>query len=422
MILQNLSISKLKEENILIFLFLFSFVIRIPVIYFFGDTGLEYEWKSLVENLIEYKQLGWKDCEFAYSITKLCLDSGFILPNLWMPPFYAYYLYIFTFLNLAEQSYIFLILSSQILFASISVAVFYKINKLFFSKKISFYSSALFSCFPLYLYSCSQISSISIQVFLTILFFYFFFQLTKKRSLSSIILFSLSSGLLILLRGEFYAILILTLIYLMFLKINIKQILLIILITSLTVSPYLIRNVLIFEKIVMTKSFGYNLWKGNHPHAIKNSLVVGAEIVDEAFQKELDLVPRDKYLRINFEKIFLERAIQNIKKEPVENIKLFFRKIISFLLIDFNSPDPNYYNPIHYLSVLLLGITSLIGIGLSDKKSNELNYLILIFFAYVFIFSTVSILPRYKLIIFPMQIIFTSVLIKSLAKFFYQNK
>ena len=95
---------------------------------------------------------------------------------------------------------------------------------------------------------------------------------------------------------------------------------------------------------------------------------------------------------------------------------------MSFIFIDLNSSYPGYYNPIHYLPVLLLGITSLIGIGLSDKKSNELNYLILIFFAYVLIFSTVSILPRYKLIIFPMQLIFTSVLIKTLARFFYQNK
>ena len=164
-----------------------------------------------------------------------------------MPPLYAYYLYFFSAFNLENQNYIQLILLTQILLSSLAVALLYEINKLFFSKKISFYSSVLFSCFPLYLYSCSQISSISIQVFLTILFFYFFFQLIEKRSLSSIILFSLSSGLLILLRGEFYAILILTLIYLMFLKINIKQILLIILITSLTVSPYLIRNFVIFD-------------------------------------------------------------------------------------------------------------------------------------------------------------------------------
>ena len=63
-------------------LFLFSFLIRIPVVIFYGDTNLEYEWKTLVDNLVEYKQLAWKDCEFSYSTTKVCLDEGFLLPNL----------------------------------------------------------------------------------------------------------------------------------------------------------------------------------------------------------------------------------------------------------------------------------------------------------------------------------------------------
>ena len=159
------SFNKNKEVYTLILLVLFSVSIRIPVVFVYGDAGLEFEWKFLVENLIEYKQLGWKNCEFAYSITKVCFEDGLILPNLWMPPLYAYYLYFFTFFNLQEQNYILLILSSQILLASVSVAVFYKINKIFFSNKLSLYSSVLFSLFPLYAYASSQISSISLQVF-----------------------------------------------------------------------------------------------------------------------------------------------------------------------------------------------------------------------------------------------------------------
>ena len=145
MLLNNYSFTKNKEIYTLILLVLFSVAIRVPIVFIFGDTGLEYEWKTLVENLTEYKQLAWKNCEFAYWITKSCLDDRFLLPNLWMPPLYAYYLYFFTFFNLEEQNYISLILSSQILFASISVAVFYKINKFFFSKKLSLFSSLLFS-------------------------------------------------------------------------------------------------------------------------------------------------------------------------------------------------------------------------------------------------------------------------------------
>ena len=422
MILSRFSAILDKEKNILIFLFLVSVLIRIPIAIIYGDTGLEYEWKTLVENLTTYKQLGWKNCEFAYFSTSVCLKEGFILPNLWMPPLYAYYLYFFTFFNLGDQNYIILILTLQILLTSISVPIFYKINKFFFSNRISLLGSLIFSLFPLYVYASSQVSSIAIQSFLTILFLYFFFQIIKKGNFLSILFFSFSAGLLILLRGEFYSILILSLFYLFFLRIGIKKILLIVLITSITISPYVIRNIITFDKFVMMKSFGYNLWKGNHPYAMENSFVVGSEILDANLKKKLDAVPRDKFLRFNFDKIFLEEMIKNVKKNPMDHLFLLLTKAASFMFIDFRSQDPNYYNPLHYLPVLFLGISSLIGMAYSNKKSSKLNYLILIFFAYVFIFSLVSILPRYKLIILPIQIIFTNVFFERIVKKIQFNK
>ena len=306
MYLNNYQHLKNKETYLLIFLFLFSFLIRIPIIYIFGDTSIEKEWGILVHNLIIHGQLVYERFD------------EFLLPNLWMPPLYAYYIYIFSFFGLESQNYVLLVLFSQVLLASISVAVFYKINTLFFSKKLSFYSSLLYSLFPLHLYACGQISSISLQTFLLILFFYFFFQVVKNKNFSSIALFSFITGLLILLRGEFSIISILSILYLfLFFKIPIKKVLLIFLITLVTISPYLIRNYLIFGKITIVKTFGYNLWKGNHPDAMKNSRVEGAERIDENLQKLNDAIPRDKFYRINRDKLFLDQAIKNITKEPI---------------------------------------------------------------------------------------------------------
>ncbi len=413
----------ITEKNIVFSLIFLTLIVRLPAIFVFGDTDLQFEWKFLVENLIEHKQLAWKNCEFDYSGTKLCLEKGELLPNLWMPPLYAYYLYAFSFLGSSEQGYIQLVLLSQAVFATVSIVLFYKLNKIFFSKNLSFFSSIILSFFPLYVYACTQISSISLQVFLTILFIYSFFKLIKINSFSSTFLFAFSAGLLILLRGEFYAILTLTLLYLLlFFKLKVKNILLIVLITLITISPYLVRNILVFEKVTMIKSFGYNLWKGNHPYALENSLIVGAEMVDENLQAELDKIPRDKNYRFQFDKLFLNKAVENILENPKEHIFLFIRKAVSFLLIDLRSPDPNYYNIFHYLPVLLIGLTSTVGIILSNKKSTKLNYLLLIFFAYVFIFSTVSILPRYKLIILPIQIIFTCDLIQKINKLINRNE
>ena len=225
----------------------------------------------------------------------------------------------------------------------------------------------------------------------------------------------MTSGLLILLRQEFVAVLVLSLSYAYtFYKISIKKIFLICVISLITISPYLIRNFIIFDTITITKTTGYNLWKGSHPMA---EGIEGSEIKDNNLRKKIDSIPKNKFYGLNYDNLFLNEAIKNIKDDPLRYLSLFFKKAISFLLIDLNSTAPNYYHPLHYLPVLAVGITSLIGVGASYKKTRKFNYFILILFAYVFIFSTVSILPRYKLIILPMQLIFTNILLESFKRF-----
>ena len=393
---------KLKQETLLlILLFIFSFFVRIPIIIFLGDTSVENEWEFLLYNLVNHKTLSFEEFD------------GFLLPNLLMPPLYAYYLYILSFFNLENQNFILLILFSQVLLASISVLIFYKINKFFFSQKISFYSSMLFSLFPLYIYACGQISSISLTIFLALLFYYYFFKISNNNKFTYTFLFAVIGGLLILLRREFILIIILSSFYLFFyFKTPIKNILLVFLISLITISPYLVRNYIIFEKIIIHSSFGFNLWKGNN----RNSKVEGSFLIEKNLQDKIDKVPKDKFYRINFDKVFLSEAIKNIKDDPLRYLTLYIKRTISYFFIDIESSKYNYYNRIHYLPVLLLGITSLIGIYLSDKKSYQLNYLIFIILFYIFVFSFFSIMPRYKLYILPLQIIFTSIFIDYVIK------
>ena len=118
-----------KETLIIIVLFFFSLFARIPVILILGDVTLDNEWGTLLYNLINHNTL---------SLQKF---DEFLLPNLWLPPLYAYYLYLLSFLNFENQDFVLLVLLSQVILASISVVIFYKLNKFFFSKKISTYSS-----------------------------------------------------------------------------------------------------------------------------------------------------------------------------------------------------------------------------------------------------------------------------------------
>ena len=406
MYLNNYQHLKNKETYLLIFLFLFSLLIRIPVIFIFGDTDLENEWQIIVNNLTNYGKL---------SITNF---GDFFVPNLFVPPLYVFYLYFFKVFNFSNELYIQVVLFSQTILSSFSIVIFYIINRSFFSNKVSIFGTLIFSLFPLHIYACSQISSAILQSFLIIIFFYFFFKTLKKNNFFNICFLSLTSGLLILLRGEFIILFILSTLYLaLFLKMNLKHITMIILLTIIVISPYLIRNIILVDKIIITQSIGYNLWKGNNSEAD----VEGKYYDDLNIIEKINKIPQDKYYEINLDKIFLKQGVKNIKNEPIKYFGLYVKKTLSLIFIDLNSSHHNYYHPLHYLPILFISITSIIGITLSKKNPYQINFLILFFIVNIAIVSVFFILPRFKLAIIPLQIIFSNILFEYIRKNFFKK-
>ena len=390
-------------------LFFISIISRVPVVLIYSDAYIQNEWGPLVNNLINNNTLS------------LIEFDGFLLPNLLMPPLYAYYLFIFSFLDLELKNFLLVVFFSQTFLSAIAVIIFYKINKFFFNDKVSFYSSILFSLFPIYLYSCSQISSASLTIFLALLFYYFFFKIRFKRKLKYIILLSLVSGMLILLRREFIGIVILSNFYLFFLcKLKVKDFIIIFLITLITISPYLIRNYIIFDKMIISSGLGYNLWKANNP----KSKVEGFQnyAINKKLKSKINEIPKDKFYRINENLIFLNEAIKNIKSDYERYILLYIKRFFYYFFIDLESTYPNYFNKLHYIPVLIISITSFFGILIYNKKSLNMNYLLLILFFYITTFAFFAILPRYKIYILPFQIIFTNILISYLIDKFYKKR
>ena len=96
MYLYNSQNLKNKEIFILVLLISASIIVRIPIILFFGDETLQNEWRILVSNLSTHGTLA-----FDYHQNEL---NKYLLPNIWMPPLYAYFLYFFSFFNLEDQN------------------------------------------------------------------------------------------------------------------------------------------------------------------------------------------------------------------------------------------------------------------------------------------------------------------------------
>ena len=378
-------------------LIILSFLLRLVTVYFIRDTHFDNEWNILLNNLINYK---------SYSF--YTFDAQ-LIPSVYLPPIYPFFLYLVKLVTSLEgKSLINSIIFIQIILSTYSIYLFFQINQNFFSRKMSLISSTIFSIIPLNLYACGQISSINFQIVFALLFLKFFLLVIKKQEIKNLVALSIATSLLILTRGEFILIFLIIIFFCALCKkIKIINVFKIILIVLLLISPYVVRNYIHFKQIIIVKSIGYNLWKGNNEF----STVQGYENYKNKEFKNLNNsiseLKKNKYYEINRDNIFLKEAKENLFKDPVRYTYLFLKKFISFYFIDINSTYPNYYNFFHFIPILIISILSIPGLLVFFKKKKfENNFIGIYLFLNLFIFSVFFILPRYKLAILPIQIIF----------------
>lgn len=391
-----------------------NIILKIFLLKEFGDTELDNEWGVLFENLYYNGALSYR-----------FLDDKFI-PSVYMPPLYVYFIYCIKIIFPNNFDIVKLVLYCQIILSAAASFYFLKINLYFFPKKISFFSFIIFSFFPIYMYSNLQVSSVTLQVLLNILFFYFLVKIFKQKkfNINTFLKFGVICGLNNLLRGEFILLYFFTLFFLFFFKkINIKKLTILILTTLVILSPYLIRNYITFNKLTITNSFGYNLWKGNNI----DSKVEGSETIlafsADGLKTKINEIAKDNFYEINYDNLFLKSSVNFIKKDPILFLKRYFQKFFSFLIIDFNSTYHNYYNFINICSLFIVSILFLVSLIYYLKyeykyKNFFFNYLILYILFTVLIFSLFFILPRYKLMIIPGQLIIINIMLLRFFKNF----
>ena len=387
-----------SQTKLFLILF-FGLCFRIITIYFFGDAEIDKEWGAMLYNL-EHNQI----------LSSRSVD-GVPVPNLFMPPLYAWFLFIIKFFVSDSNLFLTATFAIQLLLSVGSNFLMFLILLSLFDKKISLLGTAIYTFFPLNIYAVSQISSITLQMFLINLFLLFFIRFFQHSKKIDLIIFSLTSSLLILLRGEFYIFVIFSLIYLILKKREYIKIFLSFLLIILLISPYLYRNYNIFNVITITKSSGYNLLKGNNPKSKVEGVGLFGDVegvVPETRDKLEKLYKKGPIIKHDLEKdrILLEQAITFIKDNPKRYFNLYVQKFISFLFIDIKSTYPNYYSLSHIIPKLILSVATLIGIILVfNLKITIFNYLIIFYISNIALFSIFFILPRYSLILLPVQLL-----------------
>ncbi len=407
--------TKFNNKFTILNILLISLVIRILFSIFYSDLELKNEWAILVHNLEVTGVLGLNvNIDDFYASPKFASPDEIVLPSVFMPPLYAYFIFILKVFTPDFLNYIKIIIFLQITLSLISIFLFYKILLFYFNEKFSLIFTFLFSMVPIFLYSTFQISSIILQIYLLLQYLYFVLKFHETKKTASLTFFSIVAGLLILIRGEFLLFYFITLTYFfLFYEFKPKLLLISLLISLIVISPYLQRNYSHFDSFILTKSFGYNLLKGNNP----DTKVEGNPFfIEEMYNRASLKIKPDNYYEINLDDFYKKEAFNYISKDPLRYLKYYFFKIFSFIFVDFNSTYPNYYNVFHLFPKVIVSLIATVGGIISLRKKGTFQFLSIFYFCNILLFSIFFILPRYSLILLPVQLLLSAYFIDYLRR------
>ena len=182
----------LSNNFLILSILVLASVARIISIYVYGDTSIDKEWGIMLYNLENHNILSVRSID------------GVPVPNIFMPPLYPVFLYLIKLIFTSSEIFLNATLIIQMILSIISIILVYKILLNFFSQKLTLLGTFAYSFFPLNVYAVSQISSITLQMFLINFYLFFFIKIFKDMKFMDCVFYSLVSSLLILLRGEFF--------------------------------------------------------------------------------------------------------------------------------------------------------------------------------------------------------------------------
>lgn len=362
----------------------FGIFLRIIFVWQFVDVGSINQWEygEIAKNIVHnngYSLFYFENDSLEYKYKEKAQPFS----SAYMPPGYVFIILPFYFI---ENDFIInlVIISLQILCSAAIIFFLFKLCANIFDKNIALVSTLIYAVLPEFIYACISFSPTVIFHLLIILVFYRLQAHSKNIHLDMIIPVLLAA--IIYLRSEFI-LFVLFLITLYIAAKQYKQALSYIVLILFLILPWSIRNSIVFDSLVpITTNLGQNLYRGN------NSSDVGwwgEEIMVEKV-KEL---PRDKSFEIHMNHLYLNRAINYIKENPIRFVSNGFRKQFEFWV--FNLSDTRSKLLIYLIPTITIVSLFIIGfIRTFDMPKYKYFYL---FFLQATILSAIFFsLPRYQ--------------------------
>jgi 4-amino-4-deoxy-L-arabinose transferase-like glycosyltransferase len=309
----------METKKIIFVVFFLTLILRAGIsLYFAGKNDTEFwEYGPLAENIIAGK--GYSLFHIVEGTPQIEFDrNAATYPSAYMMPGYPMILALLFLLFGKTATAVFLF---QSLVAALTAVLIFKLTLLIADRMTALVAAAIYIFLPEMIYTTVSVGPTALYHLFLLLVIYLLVKNEKNLSKSTV---SVVPGLLFLaliyLRPAILTFVLILFAYLLF-KRRYKQVIIVSLIIISGLTPWIIRNYIVFDKIIpLTTSAGLNAYRGHNPY------YPGFWQDNEIAEKLNQIAPKSDF-ETKMNDLFMSYAIEQIKSHPLEEIKTSFEKL-----------------------------------------------------------------------------------------------
>lgn len=338
-------------------------------------------------------------------------------PSAYHLPFYPMLLAtIYTFVKSPISTFV--LVSLQVLLASVTCILIYLVAlRIFADRKVATIAGCLMIFNPTFILYVVRLIPETILIFWLSLMLLYLLLLKNSPSYSNSLIAGTLLGVSLLTSNVVVPMIPFIVIWLLIsLTISLKQRVKIIILTMFTafmvVSPWLVRNYIVFKEFPLMKTtLGHNLWLGNNPKATGTFYDQAGEEIRVLLLK--DFIEGQKLSELEQDKGLHAKAMEFIKKNPAHYVWLSMKRFYYFIWFppdNFVSGEALFHKKISEIPYGLILISCIAGAFLSLRKYPKEVFLIFsIILSQALLFSFIIVgHPRYRMTIEPYIILFSA--------------
>ncbi len=363
-----------------------------------------WEWGAIVHNLLTGRGYAY------YEV------NGQPMPSAFMPPAHAFFLAaVFRLLGEGTVASYVAVEILNIFMGLLLIYLTFRIARIYWSEKVALVSALIVALYPAFIYLPTEIANINFYLTVNAGVVYFLsLYLEEEPKLSYLIWGGLLLGLLMFYRGE-AMLLVGVLALILYFKTNRKILPAAVFAACslLVISPWVVRNYLVFHRIIpTTTAMPFVLWYGHNSQANgtqRTGWGYSAQVMKPLppMQTELDQVTPGPDYEIRYHRVFLNQALAFIRTHPREEVGLTGKKLFYYWTFDMHHPKA--WNPAYWIPAMALVVLFWMGVALEWRLLWSRYYLFVSYIGFSMVLALVfHVLPRYRMFVEPLMMPFAA--------------